>query len=458
MHEQPASTDPLIGQVVGNYRVERRLGVGGMGAVYLVQHVLLPETRAALKVLTCTTGHNLHERFEQEARAASAAGSHRVVRPLDTGTLPDGTRYILMEYVDGRSLADELRSQGPLAIELALKIACRVADTMALAHRKGIVHRDLKPANIMLTQEGDRSHVVKILDFGVARATGALKLVETSQHTIVGTPGYMSPEAATGCGTDGRSDVFSLGVILFEMLTGLLPFPPPEDEAHFQASVLNLLAQPTPSAAALRRSVPPAIDALLRGALAREPARRFTMAQFEEALLAALAGLERAAGVVGTPMQTMLSASTAGPSGVHAAPTLNVDVGKISSLLRKLTPNQVPTVIRQAAVTPIRQGAVTPIRNLALAPRRRGRRWLWGAVMLLVIAGGAVVVQKVVLAPRPRVAPVAVPARAAVAPPSPELPSPTPPPSPPRTRHSRVRAPRPAPERYAPPDDPFGAP
>jgi serine/threonine-protein kinase len=212
------------GRTVGNFRVTRLLGAGGMGTVFLLEHITLPNTFAAIKVLTSNRGDGslLRERFVQEALVAAALGGDRVVRPLDIGRFEDGTQYIVMEYVDGRTLADVIDRDGPLSITSALTIAHRVADAMTLAHARGIIHRDLKPSNLMLVDNQEAQ--VKILDFGVARAIGDIKVAHTRESVVIGSPGYMSPEAATGSPVDAKTDVFSLGVTLFKMLTGQLPF------------------------------------------------------------------------------------------------------------------------------------------------------------------------------------------------------------------------------------------
>jgi eukaryotic-like serine/threonine-protein kinase len=275
----------MIGRTVGNYRVETLLGSGGMGTVYLVRHRQLPNTVAALKVLKGQRdGSTASQRFVQEAMVAAAIGGHRVARPLDLGRLDDGAPYILMELVEGQTLAARLAAEGPLSRETLLGIACRVADTMTLAHARGIIHRDLKPSNIMLV--GDAT--VKLLDFGVAQAAGELKLAETREAAVIGTPGYLSPEAASSLPADGKSDVFSLGVVLFEMATGQLPFPARLD----QASLMKLLGEPAPGVSsrrpAERAPLGPEVDALVARTLEKDPAARPTMAELRDALRALL--------------------------------------------------------------------------------------------------------------------------------------------------------------------------
>jgi serine/threonine protein kinase len=336
--------DPNLGRSWGDdFRVERKLGAGGMGAVYLLRNVKIPSSVLAMKILHAGTSHAVTERFQQEARVASEVASHRVVKPLTYGQFADGAWYIVMEYVDGRSLADELYQAGPLPAATALKIALRVADTMKEAHAKGIIHRDLKPPNLMLTSEGRSHHHVKVLDFGVARASGAMRVASTDNRMIVGTTGYMSPEAAIGLGVDGRTDVFSLGVVLFEMLTGALPIPVPRaggGDEEFKAWVLELLKKRAPLVSARRPAragaVPAAVDAVVERALAGEAAERFDMAGFQSALEAALAQLEPGGGVVRSALATMLSISPPELYRPADAPTLSTPAGEVARLRAQL--------------------------------------------------------------------------------------------------------------------------
>src|SRR5262249_29864738 len=181
-----APADPLIGVAIGNYRIVRLIGSGGMGSVYLLEHVRLPSTVAAVKLLKAHRGDpaDLRERFTQEALVASSIGDDRVARPFDLGHLPDGTPYIMMEYVGGRTVSELIAADGPLQLALALHIGWSVADTIVLAHARGILHRDIKPSNIMVSGDSARPHV-KVLDFGVARATGALKVADTADSVVI---------------------------------------------------------------------------------------------------------------------------------------------------------------------------------------------------------------------------------------------------------------------------------
>jgi serine/threonine protein kinase len=297
LKEAAPSSEPrdLLGVEVANFRVERRLGRGGMADVYLLRHQRLPSTCVAMKVLRgaklgpgewfdarhtglCTGAEPLDallaERFKQEAHVAAALGAPRVVAPLDIGQLDDGTPYILMEYVSGRSLEERLAAEGALPVRHALDIALAVADTMARAHARGIVHRDLKPSNIMLSDDG----LVRLLDFGVARVSGTLSLVHTTERAVLGTPGYIAPEVLSGYEADESSDVFSLGVTLFKMLTNTLPFP----ARTSLATAEKLLSGAAPPLASRRSPaldpVPADVEELVQRMLAREPGSRPTMA------------------------------------------------------------------------------------------------------------------------------------------------------------------------------------
>ena len=314
--------DRIIDRHVGNFVVEKKLGEGGMGAVYRLKHTRLPNTYAALKIMSAELGDSveLRRRFDQEAMVAATIGSHRVVKVLDIGEFPDGIPYIQMEYVEGQSLQTKLDHEVALPLREALTIALRVADTMVIAHQHGVVHRDLKPDNVMLVREGN-DLAVKIIDFGVARATGEAKLAVTQNAAVIGTAGYFSPEAAAGLPADGRSDVFSLGVVLYEMLTGNLPFPAPT----VRQALGNLLMMPTPSAAANRPAeldpVPAEVDEIISEALAKEPSDRLTMLAFHKMLASIIDGLQENSSPVRSLFRTLRGVGhTAASSPTLATP------------------------------------------------------------------------------------------------------------------------------------------
>ena len=289
--------DPLLGARVLDYIVERRLGAGAHGAVYLLRHATRPSTFAALKVLAIDrSGGAARMRFGQEAMIAAAVPSARVVKPIEVGELDDGRPFIVMEYVDGRALDQALRERRALPVKDAVRIALDVAETMTAAHGAGIVHRDLKPSNLMLVGDGD-ALAVRVLDFGIARAQGELRLVTTAEHVVLGTPGYWTPEAVGGRAVDGRADVFALGVILFEMLTGTLPFAAPSPET---AMLSVLTPVPAPRMSTRRPPdagpIPEGVEALVARALEKSVEARIDMATFRDGLRVALDRIE--AGVI----------------------------------------------------------------------------------------------------------------------------------------------------------------
>ena len=317
------TADPILGRMVlGKYCVEYRLGQGGMGAVYRLRHVELPGTYAALKVISGDAWNipAVRERFRQEALVAAAIGSHRVVKPLDVGEFDDGIPYIVMEYVAGRSLEDELAERGALPVATAVRVAALIADTMAIAHRQSIVHRDLKPGNVMLVDEGG-DLAVKVLDFGVARASGEIKLAHTSEAMIIGTPGYMSPEAASGVSVDGRADVFTLGVLLYEMLSGDLPFRGTTVAQAFLKLLDEHPAPPIERPSELDR-VPPEVAQIVLRALEKEIDRRPTMAEMHALLQSALVHLPGAPSrpLIAPPWPASPTVATAEPGARQALP------------------------------------------------------------------------------------------------------------------------------------------
>ena len=266
-----------IGDVLaGKYRVDRVLGVGGMGVMVAATHLQLDQ-RVALKfMLPRGLVHpGLVERFARARRAAAVRlKSDHVARVLDVGTLGSGSPYMVMEYLDGRDLGDVIEASGAMAVHEAVDCVLQACDAVAEAHALGIVHRDLKPRNLFLTGRNDGRALVKVLDFGIAKHTmaggGDLSLTRTSE--IIGSPNYMSPEQLKSAReVDVRSDIWALGVILYELLTARVPFPA---ESVTQLTAMVLTENPRP-VDQLRPDVPRQLALVVARCLEKDPARRF---------------------------------------------------------------------------------------------------------------------------------------------------------------------------------------
>ncbi len=275
----------LVGEVLAErYRIVRLIGQGGMGQVYEAQHVNI-NRRFALKLLRpeILTDAEAVARFRQEAWSASSIGHDNIIQIDDFATLPDGKVYLAMEFLQGMSLSERLKQKPPLDVNEALTIIRQVASGLGAAHEKGIVHRDLKPENIFLAEKFGGT-VCKILDFGIAKVLGAEASERITRTTgaVFGTPHYMAPEQALGASVDHRADIYSLGVILYEMFAGKVPF-----DASSYVGILTKHVTETvrPPSEISEREISPAIESLILRAMAKEANARFqSMAEFEAAL------------------------------------------------------------------------------------------------------------------------------------------------------------------------------
>jgi len=283
-------TDPMVGTVLGDrYRIGKRLGEGGMGMVYTGEHILMKK-QVAIKLLHQDLGlvDDAVKRFEREAQSASRLSHPGIVGVTDFGRTENGVLYLVMEYVAGRALADVIRGRA-VPLERALHLTRLILRGLAHAHDAGIVHRDLKPANIMVIERPGASDTVKILDFGIAKMTDPADNQEvalTRGGMIFGTPSYMSPEQAAGDTVDARSDLYSCGVILFEMLTGRKPFIA-DDLVKLMAMQVTA-PPPRFSEVAPQLRIPAAVEAAVMRALAKSRDERFASAlEFLDALDAA---------------------------------------------------------------------------------------------------------------------------------------------------------------------------
>ena len=254
----------MIGQIISHYKILEKLGEGGMGVVYGAEDTKLKRI-VALKFLPpeFTRDKDAKERFFIEAQAAASLSHSNIVTVHEIDEYEDQI-YIAIEYVEGQSLKDKIES-GPLNIDDALKIAIQTAEGLNEAHEKGIVHRDIKSANIMITDKGH----VKIMDFGLAKLKGKSKL--TKAGTTVGTASYMSPEQSMGKKVDHRTDIWSLGVVLYEMITGQLPFK----GDYEQAVVYSILNEEPEPVTGLRTGVPVELERIINKALVKDPSERY---------------------------------------------------------------------------------------------------------------------------------------------------------------------------------------
>jgi eukaryotic-like serine/threonine-protein kinase len=329
----------VIGTALGNYRVVSLLGRGGMGAVYEGAHTILGR-KAAIKVLLPELSGNaeLVDRFFKEARATASLRYRAFVEVFDSGTLPDGSAYLVMEMLEGESLGAQLTRRGTLPLAEALTIATQIAEGVGHAHRHGIVHRDLKPDNVFLARNDDPERAgqtaVKILDFGIAKLSGAGQesASNTRTGTLMGTPLYMAPEQCRGAGRvviDHRADIYALGCILHAMLSGQPPFP-----LEGLGEIISAhLTEPPPPLRRLAPAVPERIEAFVLRLLAKPvDARPSSMEEVTEELrrLRAQPGLELAGGG-GRSTSVLPPAPPSSPPGVGSTVSLG-SLGTINTL------------------------------------------------------------------------------------------------------------------------------
>jgi len=293
-----------LGTSIGNYRLDRILGRGGMGTVYAGEHIYIKKG-VAVKVLhpQFARYQEAIHRFLREARAATSINHANIVDVTDFGILPDGPVYFVMEYLEGKSLEDLIEKDGAVELHRALNIANQIAFALEAAHAVGVIHRDLKPDNIMLMKKPGRRDLVrmapdhtwitereesydfvKVLDFGIAKVLIQDELMaDTVQGAVFGTPEYMSPEAARGEDVDHRADVYSLGVILFDMLCGRPPFEAPQSSEVLSMHIHQ--APPAPREFAPHREITEMAEGVILRAMEKDANRRYqNMTEFRRDL------------------------------------------------------------------------------------------------------------------------------------------------------------------------------
>src|SRR5215216_4674693 len=344
-----AVQDTLIGTLFdGRYRVIRRLGSGGMANVYLAEDEELGR-RVAIKMLDDKHANDEQfvERFRREAKNAASLSHPNIVSIYDRGEA-EGTYYIAMEYIEGRTLKDLIVSRGPLPVERAVSYARQILGAVRFAHRKGIVHRDIKPHNVLVDTDGR----LKVTDFGIARA-GASQMTEAG--SIIGTAQYLSPEQARGSPVDQRSDLYSVGIVLYELLTGKVPFT---GDAPVEIAMKHLSDVPEPPSSR-REDVPHELDLVVMRALAKDPDERYQSAEEMDA------DLQRVSRGLGVSRRTEEAAT---------------------AIISR--PASMPTTITRAATTVQERPPPAPPVYYDYdqpAPRRRPL-WPWLLALLLVAA------------------------------------------------------------------------
>lgn len=395
--------DALIGTVLADrYAILDRLGVGGMGAVYRAEQRALGRD-VAVKVLRRELGRDADTvaRFHREAQALSNLRHPNTVAVLDFGQTADGLLFLVMELLEGEMLSTRLRRDGALPVAEALRITSGMLRSLGEAHRAGIVHRDLKPDNIFLARvDADGEDLVKVVDFGVAKirpggVDAPIDPLSTQEGTVFGTPRYMSPEQAQGRPLDGRSDLYAVGVMLFQMLTGVVPFG--EDDAV--VVMAHHIMTPAPRVLDLNPStgVPPALDDLVARCLAKRPGDRPGSAEELLRAIEALpvdgarvgitsghfAGTTRVSRVIATRTASALAALVAlGIALFTALPALRRPPRPASAILTAAPaptppPGPIPEPAREpapATATPVAATDAPPPSPVASPQRRRHHR------------------------------------------------------------------------------------
>jgi eukaryotic-like serine/threonine-protein kinase len=421
MSEVPVLPGDIL---AGKYRVERVLGAGNMGVVVAATHVDLGQ-RVALKFMLPgkAEARERRERFLREARAAVRLKSQHIARVLDVGTLQNEAPYIVMEFLEGQDLAALLKARGPLPFEEAAMYVLQACEGVGEAHAAGVVHRDLKPANLFCTEDIGGSACIKVLDFGISKVEG-VDLSLTHETEMLGSPLYMSPEQMhSSKSVDGRSDLWALGVLLYQLVAGRTPFHA-ETIAHLYSRVL--VGAPTPLSA-YRSDAPPGFEAVLMRCLERDRERRFPdVAAFAAALVPyapdharGYAGrVARAMGIKGAPAALMpeMPPAPRAAAAAELASSETTHTGEAITLPRARAP--ISSSVGSDTALTLSTSQTTPRAAKAIAAGMLGRALSPSAIAAFSVALGLVAlgVGSLWLAqrrsPAPTVAPAAVATRA----------------------------------------------
>lgn len=402
---------PLVGHIVGRYRIERRLGAGGMGEVYLgVQPQI--GSHVAIKVLTAESAQNeqMVERFFTEARAVNTIRHDNIVNIIDLDRLADGRPFIVMEYLDGVSLAQAIKQRGALPLGGLTRVAGETLEALAAAHRHFVIHRDLKPDNLQITRSGR----TKVLDFGIAKLLGDPSVPAITQTgMLLGTPHYMAPEQISAGTIDARTDLYALGVILYEGATGRKPF---DGQTLFELFSRHVKEPPQPPRQ-LRPELSPAYEAVILRALEKDPARRFGSAKEMHAYLHEAAKSLPPAAQEGVNLADVVGSTHFAPqdgptmaSGVGVVASGGVLAGALdgtvaswqgSAPAQTIPQGSVGVTLPPAPVTGAQPAAAWPVPSLAspvAAPETREESrgggagkvvaLVLGALLLFVVGGG----------------------------------------------------------------------
>jgi serine/threonine protein kinase len=435
----PGTEDPLLGRVLSErYRILRKLGEGGMGVVYLAEHVVI-EKKIALKVLfpDLTRRADLIQRFMQEAKSASRIGHENVIDITDFGQSPEGYVFIAMEYLSGQDLGQVLKTTGSLPWSRAQPIVVQIVKALRAAHDRGIIHRDMKPENIFVIPRDDGREFVKVLDFGIAKVMGLDEDVPRLTRTgmIFGTPEYMSPEQAQGQRVDHRVDIYAVGCIMFHILTGRVPFK----AESFMGILSKHMMEAPESPRALNPAIDAGVEAVILKAMEKDPGKRFqTMRELLQALVPGGADLSGAvatsssmsASLTATPASVAPRAGSLGPASLaSAAPAAPTGTEQVPAFPHATHELEGRASVPLAAANPEVRRSQTETFSRVNGPEGDGAparsRPGNGAVIAMavgavaVVAGGVLLLRQRSSGPAP--AAVSAPAPATVVPP---LPSP----------------------------------